>query len=455
MNDSVFACLFFCCLSFSLFADEQAFTVDAKVMEFDGNTQVLHARDVVVAFKNGAKLMSRSAELDFETLKGVMSSGRDDELVVFTGLINHENEKSRPIVVKGRIMTVEIENSEDSPSKQLIEVVGEQDVEIMYDRDFTAYGDRVIFQNEKSESSHLSTLTKSGILTLEGSESEPHCRIEHKNGDVIEARRMRFLPFENEVDCWDVKGSLTSIGTFREIMVQSEHVRWLPKQKTIRLEGKSTIVDEEIGKLASHGILDIIRGGLSDKDSIKQVVAHGEIRFDQCDGEHSLGGFGEMILDYPERKLTVISPKDINGMTILSQQAYYQDSIGKIFADVFEIYFDVEKGKVMPRDVKVRGHVRMQNQYIFDPSVRDVLEQYALADVVTYSPITKKMTLQASKGKRVLYYDKVRGIQVSAPGLFVVRGSKDELEVRGKGNVRMKFTQNEISELQKYFPFLK
>ncbi|NGX57789.1 MAG: hypothetical protein K940chlam3_00685 [Chlamydiae bacterium] len=447
--------IFFYLISFGLFADEQAFIVDAKVMEFDANTQLLKAKDVVIAFKNGAKLMSHSAELDFESLSGVMSSGEDDEFVVFTGMITDKNEKPRPIVVKGKVMIVEIQESETNSSQQRIEVVAEKDVEILYDRDFTAYGDRAVFRNEKVDELDFSSLTDSGTLTLEGESEEHLCRVEHKNGDVIEALRMSFLPFENQIDGWHVHGSITSIGKLREVIVKSDHICWLPKEKVIRLDGKSLILDEEVGSLMSNGSLEIIREGPSENAPIKKVVAKGEVRFDHSDEEHSLGGFGKMVLDYQEKKLVITSPKDKNGFTSPSQQAFFKDSVGKIYADSFEITYELEKNQVKPIDVLIKGNVRMQNQYIPDTTIREILEQYAIADVVKYSPSTNKMILKASRGNRVLYYDKTKGIQVSAPGLFIVRGSNDEFKVRGKGNVRLKFTQNEIAELQKYFPFLQ
>jgi len=96
-------CLLILLVSSFLIADEPTFTVDAKVLDFDGDRQVLKAEDVVIAFKNGAKLMSRHAEMDFDSIHGVVSSGKGDEKVIFTGFVTDENQEPRPIIVKATL----------------------------------------------------------------------------------------------------------------------------------------------------------------------------------------------------------------------------------------------------------------------------------------------------------------------------------------------------------------
>jgi len=438
--------LIICFLCFALHANEPTFTVDAKTLDYDGNTQHLKAQDVVITFKNGAKLISRHAELDFDSIHGVMSSGEGDELVIFSGFLSDDHDELRPIIVKGKIMMVGIE-------EDMIEVTSEKDVEILFDEDYTAYGDRAVFRNERKED--LSSLSQSGLVTLESEKGESLCRIEHKNGDLIEALRINFRPQENQVDAWEVKGSIASLAKLREVGITSDHVQWKPQNNELIFLGKTVITDDEVGSLTTVGTLEVLRENNADNAPIRQLVASGEFRFDHLNGEQSLGGFGKTILSIPDNKLVITSPKSENGLVTPSQQAFFYDSLGKIFANQFVIEYEMQNGEINPTFIFVKGRVRLQNQLIPDPNIQKMLEQYAIADLVKYSPITKQMTLSAYKGKRVLYYDKTKGIQVSAPGLYVTRGANHEWEVQGKGNVRMKFTQHEIAELQEFFPFLR
>ncbi len=432
----------------SLSADMASFTVDAKEMEYDDKTQMLKARDVVITFKNGSKLSSRSAMLDFESMKGLMSSGTGGELVVYTGFFKSDGKANHPVVVKGRKMTIEISQNKEDPSLEIIQVTAEQDVEINYDYDYTAYGDLATFVNEKTENRDFLEATSSGVLSLEGGV----CRIEHRNGDIIEAAGMWFHPKENFIEGRQVSATLTSLGRFREVELRADEMHWAPKEGYLCLRGESDIVDRELGSISNVGTMECYQDQSSGKTSIRKVVAVGKTRIIHLDHQHIIGCLGELILDNENEILTMKSPG--NRQQDLSQQAFYEDRMGKIFADEFTIKYHFLEGAIQPHEVIIDGRVRMHNRYVSDPAVRSFLEQYALADKVKYSPKTKEMYCTAAKGKRVLYYDKTQGIQLSAPGLFVHRRPDEELEVRGRGNVRLKFTHNEIDLIEQYFPFL-
>lgn len=432
----------------SLSADTASFTVDAKEMEYDGKTQTLKARDVAITFKNGSKLSSRSAMLDFESMNGLMSSGTGGELVTYTGFFTSDDQVNHPVVVKGRKMTIEISRNEEDPSLEIIQVTAEQEVEIKYDDDYTAYGDLATFVNEETENRNFLSATSSGVLSLEGD----LCRIEHRNGDIVEAVGMWFHPKENFIEGRQVSATLTSLGRFREVELRANEMHWAPKEGYLCLREESDIVDRELGSISNVGTIKCYQDQSSGKTSIRKVVAVGKTRIIHLDHQHVIGCLGELILDNENEILTMKSLE--NKQQDLSHQAFYEDKMGRIFADEFKIKYHLLEGTVQPHEVIIDGRVRMHNRYVSDPAVRSFLEQYALADKVKYSPKTKEMYCTASKGKRVLYYDKTQGIQLSAPGLFVHRRPDEELEVQGRGNVRLKFTQSEIDIIKQYFPFL-
>lgn len=103
-------------------------------------------------------------------------------------------------------------------------------------------------------------------------------------------------------------------------------------------------------------------------------------------------------------------------------------------------------------DIVVSGNVRMRNQFA-DMEGGTPLDQYALADTVTLDPSTKKMILQAIQGKRVLFYDKANHMQISAPALTIIAGTKVGKEsIKGTGDVHFTFAEQELDLLRKQFP---
>ena len=69
--------------------------------------------------------------------------------------------------------------------------------------------------------------------------------------------------------------------------------------------------------------------------------------------------------------------------------------------------------------------------------------QQILADTLNYDPETRRITLKAFKGGRVLLLDQQNGMQISAPAITMKRNPDGNPEIRGLGNVRMQLSQQE------------
>ena len=80
------------------------------------------------------------------------------------------------------------------------------------------------------------------------------------------------------------------------------------------------------------------------------------------------------------------------------------------------------------------------------------LHQYAIADIVEYVPKTMEMSFFSSNNRRVLFFDKVNNIQVSAPALKIKRDAATKKDtIKGMGDVRFSFAENEARTAQKTF----
>ena len=83
----------------------------------------------------------------------------------------------------------------------------------------------------------------------------------------------------------------------------------------------------------------------------------------------------------------------------------------------------------------LKGDVQLENEK----------GQYALADRVTCHPESEELVLEGEQN-RVLFFDKGRDMQLSAP---VVHASQEV--IRGVGNVRFIFAQDELTKLKERF----
>ena len=124
------------------------------------------------------------------------------------------------------------------------------------------------------------------------------------------------------------------------------------------------------------------------------------------------------------------------------QQIHFMDAYGEIFADHFEVKY---KDKVV-ESMKMEGKVFLAYSR---PQEED--RSYAYADTVTYDPTTQEMVMI---GDRVLVYDRVNKMEVSAPKLRIRRDQATQKErIKGEGDVRFTLDEKEFDILKNKFKF--
>jgi hypothetical protein len=141
---------------------------------------------------------------------------------------------------------------------------------------------------------------------------------------------------------------------------------------------------------------------------------------------------------------------DYTNMTALIEgkpQVIYTDSIGEVYADRAQIDYRETDGTVEAVKVTLYDHVRLINMGTEEKPA----SQYALADIVYYFPPERTMILEG-KQNRVLFYDTLRDIQLSAR---TVRAQRDVItkkeSVQGLGDVRFVFGPDELNKIKTRF----
>lgn len=198
-----------------------------------------------------------------------------------------------------------------------------------------------------------------------------------------------------------------------------------------------------LGVLETSGHVEIVQKNKLLRSVFIQGPAKLYWKNPQDGQEHRLRVQGTLSVDPVDNKIQMTSPEDKAGIVLEKEQVFFSDNYGQIFADrVFIDYQEVE-GKFNPVKMQLVGNVRLQND-----------TQYALADEAVLEFGKNILTLQSKTRPRVLFYDELNKIQASAPALEINRDPKTGQDVvRGIGNVRFLFAEEELVELKKRFSF--
>lgn len=148
-----------------------------------------------------------------------------------------------------------------------------------------------------------------------------------------------------------------------------------------------------------------------------------------------------MSLDYTEMSCLLFG----------NPQVIYKTEGKEVFADQARIDYEEREGSIKPTKITLTEHVRLVNH----GSKEEPSDQYALADCLIYFPDAGFMVLE-SKTNRVLFYDKERGMQLSAR---TVHAKRDPLtlkeSIQGLGDVRFVFGPEELRKLTDRFQWEK
>lgn len=145
---------------------------------------------------------------------------------------------------------------------------------------------------------------------------------------------------------------------------------------------------------------------------------------------------GDIVVDN-EAKITTLNRS-------ADEQVHYTDMFGEMFADkVVLTYAQGEKG-LQVKKIVMEGKVFMAHSL---PS--EVERSYAYADRAEYVPESFELVLE---GDRVLVFDKINQVEVSAPRLRIRRDQATKKEsIQGEGEVRFTLDEKEFQTLKSRF----
>ncbi|NGX61658.1 MAG: hypothetical protein K940chlam9_01147 [Chlamydiae bacterium] len=133
------------------------------------------------------------------------------------------------------------------------------------------------------------------------------------------------------------------------------------------------------------------------------------------------------------------------------EEVSLEHPMGRISAHKALITFSQTKNSFYPTEIVLTGHVTLFRSLSEPKEIR----QYALADQLILHPKTEEVELIGTS-QRVLFYDELEDVQISAPTIYASRNQETGKErIEGRGDVRLLFGKEERERFQKHFQVKK
>ena len=370
---------------------------------------------VSITFKNQGKLFSDEAFLDFQTLKGHITSQdspviyRDETLELFSDSID--------------LKLMKTENSFDILTLIALDNVHIQDI------------DGAKLSSDSAE--YLKT--ENQLIARAKSPSAP-CRASREEG-TVDALEIHADLNTSLLTLYSATGKLTSpFSSENFCKFAAEKVLWNDADDELILEKSIALYDRAIGTLIGEKLFKLKQKRIFTERVIQSIETEGFTKLVTTDGQ-SLTTHGTLSIDRDTLVMVCTSPHD--------RQLSYENDELSLFADHARVEFDFHQMELQPDVIYLDGDVR-----IFSRDAERPLRK-GVADHLIHDPHTRETRLIADGGRRVLFWDDLKNLTLSAPEIIISRDEAGEETIRGCGKVRFTFTEDEgkrIETLMKGLP---
>lgn len=417
----------------SLYADD--LTVSADDADYRGKKLALHGH-VHFSLSDGSQLKCTSAEMNFKEHEGVFF-GDSHELASYQHV-------PAPFLIRSMRMKGVID--EEDNRKVISELLAEQDVSIRYQQNTTAYADKALYKRDEN-----------AIVLLPESENG-NCAITTLTGDHVKANEMKIDTLKMNVGLMMPTGVIkfnSEKSKIKMVEFSAGVMAWDHDQELVTLKDNADLLIDHSMKLKNDRQVTVKHRYINGENHLQRIEAAGKtiLTFDEPDDglHHTLTCYGGICVDHPNGKMVLSSPIDAQGNVAKGDQVFFKDHLGTIYANRVSIDYELVEHHLEPKLLILEGHVIMQNQFSSADGENGSLLQYALADRVEFNPKTQDVVLKG-KSKRVLFFDKINNVQVSAPALTIKRDPKTGKDyVKGAGDVRFTFLERELEQLREHF----
>jgi hypothetical protein len=415
--------------------------------------------DVHIRFKEGGSLKCQQADLDYAALRGVFIGNEEHPDVYYTQPARR-SDNDNGFTLTSNQMTLRLrrlEKKQGSFETSLQSIEASKGVHFCY-QDYMAVAETATLY--KQESSTGSLLDQS-IITLSESERNK-CRLMTKQGDWIEALQIILDVNQQKLVFAEPKGRLMvgqKESDQKTVDFSADQLVWDGNTNALSLLGNVQLLQEGNGQLETKEATHLFyqQNPSSKKRELVAIISDRDTILtykDEAKGlSHQVICPGSFKIDHQQKMIFLNGKKDEKGEMEEKNQVFFEDLLGDIYADAMQIDYRGDR-LFQPISLHMAGHVKIFNRFNGHMEESGLVLQYALADRVSYSLEQKEMLLKGADKRRVLFFDKVNHIQMSAPGLKIRhQGESGQESIRGIGDVHFTFIEKEFEELRQRFKF--
>jgi len=384
--------------------------------------------DVQLQLSGGGELNCQKAVLDCVSLQGRCWGNNEQGQVIYR--------LPSVLVMTSDQMQINWLREAENGSKLKVQSIEASDhVHVDYQNDYQLSAQRVLYK-------HIPQTW----LTLFAGSNFP-CELLYKN-DSVQAQQVEVDVKKEQLSLTEPTGQLKHADA-HTLSFAAREMTWDGLQQFLHLKGEVAIKqNEEVHLFTKHEVL--LKQTLSEgKKTLASIYSPKDTTFTYVKSGQTceLSCQGPLTLDHEHSRLTMQMD------AYSTQQVYLKDALGEIYANQIVIDYQWQKQQMIPQKIILEGEVKLLNR--FDGHIQESggsILHYALADYIEYQPEKQELVLSSPTGNRVLFYDKINNVQMSAPSLKITRESATQKQIiQGVGDVRFTFIEKEMEQLKKYF----
>lgn len=318
-----------------------------------------------------------------------------------------------------------------------------QDVHFSHE-DLLFHADIATYQTDLKKFSQELT----GHIFLKKIESNGKCRVTQANDKEIDAESIDIDISKKQIAFTDAQGAIQLKNpNTAHLLFSGKKILWDELSGILSIAEDASLQLDNLASVQANKTLKMQLQATEEKKELQWIETEGQTKIvfnDKEQKKHTLLTPYNLLIDPKAKKISSASTSN--------EQILFQDSSGEIYTNAFTIFYKDLNHRFELTNLLLEGNVKIFNREAFDAETSKANIEYALADRVDYFPETKEMSLSSFGKNRVLLFDRINNLEVSATSLKIKRDETTKREsIQGTGDVRFSFIKQEIDELKKQF----
>lgn len=402
-----------------------------SIIQLDGNVLMVTAERGTLAAQKG--------NIDCQGLRATFFGSETAPHVTYThDYATKKNPLEKiPLALQSSAMVMTLKKEEKTHLLDSLEAEGE--VKARFNNEYEVNAERARYDHSN------------GKLHLYASEDKS-IRAQVRNfNDWIQSDSIELNTQEQELTFDKAQGALQNQTEF-----SADELIWNDKEHRLILKSNVYLKQQGVGDLTTPHSVIIIQKVIDGKKEIRSIEAEGEVVLTYVDNKkgfiHHLNCSGPMRIDNEKFQVFMQSSDGFNQEIPSEKQVHFSNLMGDIYADQAILTYKMENEKMMPNYLHMEGHVKLINRFNGHEKEVGLDLQNVLADSVDYFLDKREMHLSAHAPNRVLLFDRVKNMQMSAPAFIMTFDETlTKPTIRGLGQTRLKFADKELEQMKHYF----